>query len=1521
MKLSYIITAIIGILFFKCHFYSQVITSIPSITARMNYTAVSETNNVALIGGLEHYISTNQGNTWTELNNNSGSGLYQMEGFNLAVQSPTTFCMVAKGTMSGIYYVLRTTDAGTTWTIVINTGNSLPLKDIEVHSNTFIVTGPNGVYRSTDAGATWNFITLSQTNEVSNFVEYNNSASYWLIGGYNANMQISTDDGLTWTNLNLGFSPSAIQATTPTSNGIMITKSNATETQMVFLGTSNIADTVITISSGLIYQESPCLNACYLPNNKLFTFNQYLFIIADTISQQIYNIDSPPISGIFLIKKFSMESTYGVAIATNSGNTQSKAYLINFNGTSTLSVPSQFRINGPGPCAGDNIFAVANANYADSYQWFVNNVLVSTTNNLSYPTPTNTFTTYTIKLNTFYQGVLNSTTKSVVMTAPSPPGTFVATVDTSACYGLPLHIIVNPDGSPTNTGIKILYNGDLVYGPSTLTGVNVNVNTAPLTVSGTLQIITFKTLECDPSADTLTKQITLGPNLFNFTLQPHDSVICVGVNPELNFDGTNSQYNYDFSTTYSFVSAAPNHINVSGNSNGTLTVNPWGTGINENNNTSSESYGPMYMYIHLNVSDASGCSPEKIIDTIRVQRSTAYFELHSRSFLKNDTVHLSNAFITPNRLWSSDKLSSQFISYTSDTIPLIIADTLGFFDISLLNEPLPQCVDSTTEYIHYANQAPEFEIACDIKKPHEKDRLHKVSIDQFGNIYEIRAYEIPTYHYPRYILRKNDAYGNLIWEKRAQNYSSYGGVTGIAMEEIDFDEVGNPVVGLWIHGGQNYQDDYINYSQTDVNLQGNVYLLKLDKNNGDLIWRADLDALAPQAELSTGVRVTDIVVDRDVVHASVYSHFNLDFFTLNLENGSLINTTPFDLGLWSNSQFILPGFLFPNGSLGNSSQSYWSPQIDVLSTGEVVAVGHYQTVTSPNYSQLNNYGAAMFVMKYHPDQGVYDVEKMAQTGMNALQGGSGYTGFNSIPRMFVDKNDNITVAGLWENSFWNATPMEFKVFDSILPMKSGSFVVNFDSDYHINWLTKGTNANVEDMIYSSSTGETFLAVTTKDNYSIGRGNSHLRIGKEKSYNFNYTQLPNWQYNWLDFPQEQGFLTKLNSIGEPLEMKFIDHTSNKYIRMAGNPCGDLAIYTESIISDQFTIDNQNFTGDSVLLILQYSNCVSSDCSYLNAMDTLEACGVNDIIEIQLQDYYNLNSVTYSLVSGNTELISNQTISVTNGNFSFSKPFNEGVFNIVFSSPNIDTITVILHSLDLNFGDLSIDTICLNATPIQLGINAMPSNGIYSGDGVDGMFFYPSVSGAGSHELIYSVTDSNGCFGSINQIITVISHSLDLNFGDLSIDTTCLNATPIQLGINAMPSNGIYSGDGVDGMFFYPSVSGAGSHELIYSATDSNGCLSSINQIITVNDCLSVEDIDKLVSQFYPNPFYGIVEVYHNTNSEKSILIVKDNTGRIVFKQDLQNNRSTISLKHLVSGNYIFEIMDNDKVICREKLVKI
>jgi len=138
---------------------------------------------------------------------------------------------------------------------------------------------------------------------------------------------------------------------------------------------------------------------------------------------------------------------------------------------------------------------------------------------------------------------------------------------------------------------------------------------------------------------------------------------------------------------------------------------------------------------------------------------------------------------------------------------------------------------------------------------------------------------------------------------------------------------------------------------------------------------------------------------------------------------------------------------------------------------------------------------------------------------------------------------------------------------------------------------------------------------------------------------------------------------------------------------------------------------------------------------------------------------------------------------------------------------------------------VDTMCANAPPVTL--TAHDPGGVWSGSGVSGNIFDPSVAGPGNHTIRYAVTNADGCSDTDNTVITVAP------IPDATIITSGIAcSTDPVIVLQARDPGGVWSGTGVTGNVFYPAVAGSGNHSITYSITDANGCTDSDQAIITV-----------------------------------------------------------------------------------------
>ncbi len=146
----------------------------------------------------------------------------------------------------------------------------------------------------------------------------------------------------------------------------------------------------------------------------------------------------------------------------------------------------------------------------------------------------------------------------------------------------------------------------------------------------------------------------------------------------------------------------------------------------------------------------------------------------------------------------------------------------------------------------------------------------------------------------------------------------------------------------------------------------------------------------------------------------------------------------------------------------------------------------------------------------------------------------------------------------------------------------------------------------------------------------------------------------------------------------------------------------------------------------------------------------------------------------------------------------------------------TITITVYSLpNVSLG--SFTNKCLNGADVTLS-SGSPAGGTYSGTGVSGNKFRPSVAGVGTHDITYMYSDIHGCVSSDVSSITVVSPP-DVTFQ--SLPDVCEGSSVFALS-GGDPSGGIYSGTGVSSGLFDPVAAGVGHHTIRYIYTAPSGC---------------------------------------------------------------------------------------------------
>ena len=162
---------------------------------------------------------------------------------------------------------------------------------------------------------------------------------------------------------------------------------------------------------------------------------------------------------------------------------------------------------------------------------------------------------------------------------------------------------------------------------------------------------------------------------------------------------------------------------------------------------------------------------------------------------------------------------------------------------------------------------------------------------------------------------------------------------------------------------------------------------------------------------------------------------------------------------------------------------------------------------------------------------------------------------------------------------------------------------------------------------------------------------------------------------------------------------------------------------------------------------------------------------------------------------------------------------------------------------------------------------------------------------------TVTDANSC--TQTSTVTVTVNSIPAVSVSAQNTTACADWTANPL--TGTPSGGTFTGIGVTGNNFDPSVAGQGNFYAVYYYTDGNGCSNSDSVLITVNLCTVISEHNAINVSVYPNPFSSSVIL--KGMEEPMEIAVFDALGETVLTR-IFTKQIEIDTKDLPAGIYFF-----------------
>ncbi|MEN9440403.1 MAG: hypothetical protein RLZ33_479 [Bacteroidota bacterium] len=257
---------------------------------------------------------------------------------------------------------------------------------------------------------------------------------------------------------------------------------------------------------------------------------------------------------------------------------------------------------------------------------------------------------------------------------------------------------------------------------------------------------------------------------------------------------------------------------------------------------------------------------------------------------------------------------------------------------------------------------------------------------------------------------------------------------------------------------------------------------------------------------------------------------------------------------------------------------------------------------------------------------------------------------------------------------------------------------------------------------------------------------------------------------------------------------------------------------------------------------------------------------------------------------------------------------------FCSFNVTIVDSIAPSISAPVDAVVCDTgEVFNLTPIALDNCNTPTitysiSGATIGNGSDdasGTSFNTGIS-----TIWYYATDGSGNVDSTSMTITVVAAPI-VSIDPFTDDTLCINHSSIILPVGT-PSNGTYSGNGVAGGNFDPSLSGEGTHWIVYTYSDINGCGNSDSTSVFVDDCAGLTTLDVLNNVvLYPNPTQNQVTVSLNNQANIVTYTLHSADGKIVASGNHKGIQNfTLNLKKEEVGIYFLHlVIDGNEQVLR------
>lgn len=215
-----------------------------------------------------------------------------------------------------------------------------------------------------------------------------------------------------------------------------------------------------------------------------------------------------------------------------------------------------------------------------------------------------------------------------------------------------------------------------------------------------------------------------------------------------------------------------------------------------------------------------------------------------------------------------------------------------------------------------------------------------------------------------------------------------------------------------------------------------------------------------------------------------------------------------------------------------------------------------------------------------------------------------------------------------------------------------------------------------------------------------------------------------------------------------------------------------------------------------------------------------------------------------------------------------------------------------------------SVCNEDTELTLS-GALPEGGEYSGNGISGNNFNPSIAGEGEHTITYTYG-----YESCNFIITVDSIPAVSCPENISV---ALNLDPFELN-GGEPENGWYEINENIIVIFDPEIYGEGEHIVTYLYEHPiTHCVNTCDFKITVTPAVFSELCIFQNILIYPNPNDGYFTIETKDLDSDMLIQIISIHGQVLFEQYInpKTTKNNIDISTLSEGMYFIKISNHEK----------